>query len=136
MEDMLIGIIWLIFIFTLLILPFVILCLIGYKRARHKIAVLASFAVLCTEILIAVLLCIQPPIIDLTGHILDEETEMIIRYVSDGRYNTALPVFPTAVVVTENSDGFLRWQTNYGIWGKTEHVYAETYEMTEPLWRW
>ena len=88
------------------------------------------------EIVVTVFLCVQPLMVNLTEQALDTETENIIRYVSDGRYNDVLPVFPTAVVVIENEDGFLRWQTYYGFWGKTEHIYAETYEMTEPLWRW
>ena len=119
-----------------MILPLVLLCLIGHKRARRKLAAVISLSVLCAEIVTMVLMCVHPPIIDLTGHILDKETEMVIRFVSDGRYNNTLPVFPTVVIVKENKDGFLRWQTYYGFWGKTEHVYAETYEMTEPLWRW
>ena len=133
-EEILIKMIWLIFIVSLMILPLVLLCLIGHKRARRKLAAVISLSVLCAEIVTTVLMCVHPPIIDLTGHILDKETEKVIRFVSDGRYNNTLPVFPTVVIVKENKDGFLRWQTYYGFWGKTEHVYAETYEMTEPLW--
>ena len=83
-----------------------------------------------------VILCMHPLLLNLSGNALIEESENIIRYVSDGRYNGTLPVFPTVIVVRENEDGFLRWQTHYGFWGKTEHIYDETYEMTEPLWRW
>ena len=136
MEQWVIGIIWLIFVISLLIGPLLLLVLVGAKRERRRIAVCGSLALLGAEILVTFLLCIQPPIINLTDQALTYETENIIRFVSDGRYNKTLPVFPTAVVVTENVDGFLRWQTHYGIWGKTEHIFAETYEMTEPLWRW
>ena len=135
-EEILIKMIWLIFIVSLMILPLVLLCLIGHKRSRRKLSVSIALSVLCAEIFLTILLCIHPPIVDMTGHILDGQTEKIIRYVSDGRYNNTLPVFPTVVIVKENKDGFVRWQTYYGFWGKTEHVYAETYEMTEPLWRW
>lgn len=136
MELLFVGIMWMILIFVLMILPLLVLCLVGHKRERRKMAVSSSLAVLGIEIVTTVLLCVQPPMINLTDQALDAETEKIIRNVSDGRYNDVLPVFPTAVVVIENEDGFLRWQTYYGFWGKTEHIYAETYEMTEPLWRW
>ena len=135
-EYGLIAMIWIIYAFVLLILPLLVLCLVGHKRQRRKIAVWLSLTVLCAQICMTVLLCIQPPIINLNEQGLDSASENIIRYVSNGRYNDVLPVFPTAVVVIENEDGFLRWQTYYGFWGKTEHIYAETYEMTEPLWRW
>ena len=135
-EYGLIAMIWIIYIFALLILPLLVLCLVGHRRQRRKTAVWISLAILCAQIWMTALLCSQPPIINLNDRGLDRESENIIRYVSDGRYNRTLPVFPTAVVVIENEDGFLRWQTYYGFWGKTEHIYAETYEMTEPLWRW
>ncbi len=134
MELLFVALMWAINIFVLLILPLLALCLIGQKRQRT--AVLISLSLLCAEVLLTVLLCVQPPIIHLTDHALDAETKKIIRNVSDGRYNDVLPVFPTAVVVVENEDGFLRWRTYYGLWGRTEHIYADTYEMTEPLWRW
>ena len=136
MEFCLIGMVWLVFILVLLILPLLVLFLGGYKRERRKTAVWISLALLCTEILITVILCAHPPVFNLTDHALNEVSEKIIRGVSNGRYNSTLPVFPTSVVVIENKDGLLRWQTYYGFWGRTEHIYAETYEMTEPLWRW
>lgn len=135
-EHGLIAMIWIIYALVLLILPLLVLCFVGHKRQRRITAVWLSLAVLGIEIVMTVLLCVQPLLVNLTDQALDAETENIIRYVSDGRYNDVLPVFPTAVVVIENEEGFLRWQTYYGFWGKTEHIYADTYEMTEPLWRW
>ena len=135
MELLFIGIMWVVFILFLLIIPTLVYCLIGHHRERRTLAVRISLAVLGAEILAAVCLCMKPPIISLKGQALDTESEKVIRYVSDGRYNDVLPVFPTAVIVIENEDGFLRWQTYYGFWGRTEHIYSDTYEMTEPLWR-
>lgn len=135
-EYGLIATIWIIYALVLLILPLRVLCFVGHRRQRRKTAVWSSLSVLGIEIVVTVFLCVQPLMVNLTEQALDTETENIIRYVSDGRYNDVLPVFPTAVVVIENEDGFLRWQTYYGFWGKTEHIYADTYEMTEPLWRW
>ena len=127
---------WLILILALLVVPLLVLCLVGHKRERRKTAVWISLALLCAEILMTVILCMHPLIINVSGNALTEESESKIRYVSDGRYNSRLAVFPTTVIVIENEDGFLRWQTYYGFWGRTEHIYDETYEMTEPLWRW
>lgn len=135
-EYGLIATIWIIYALVLLILPLLVLCFVGHRRQQRKTAVWSSLSVLGIEIVVTVFLCVQPLMVNLTEQALDTETENIIRYVSDGRYNDVLPVFPTAVVVIENEDGFLRWQTYYGFWGKTEHIYADTYEMTEPLWRW
>ena len=135
-EYGLIATIWIIYALVLLILPLLVLCFVGHRRQQRKTAVWSSLSVLGIEIVVTVFLCVQPLMVNLTEQALDTETENIIRYVSDGRYNDVLPVFPTAVVVIENEDGFLRWKTYYGFWGKTEHIYADTYEMTEPLWRW
>ena len=135
-EYGLIATIWIIYALVLLILPLLVLCFVGHRRQQRKTAVWSSLSVLGIEIVVTVFLCVQPLMVNLTEQALDTGTENIIRYVSDGRYNDVLPVFPTAVVVIENEDGFLRWQTYYGFWGKTEHIYADTYEMTEPLWRW
>ncbi len=134
-ESIFIGMMWLILIIALLILPLIVLVLVGQKRQHRKKAIWISLALLCAEVLLTVILCMHPLMINLSGNALTDESEIIIRYVSDGRYNSTLPVFPTAVVVMENEDGFLRWQTYYGIWGRTEHIYSDTYEMTEPLWR-
>ena len=101
-EYWIIGILWLIFVFLLLIFPVLFLIFVGAKRERRRFAVCNALAVLGAEILITFLLCIQPPIINLTDQTLTFESENTIRCVSDGRYNSTLPVFPTAVVVTQN----------------------------------
>ena len=92
-EYGLIAMIWIIYAFVLLILPLLVLCLVGHKRQRRKIAVWLSLAVLCAQICMTVLLCIQPPIINLNEQGLDSASENIIRYVVMGGTTTYFPCF-------------------------------------------
>jgi len=78
MEYCLIGIIWLTFIVVLLILPLLVLVLVGGKRDHRKKAVRISLALLCAEILMTVILCIHPLLLNLSGNVLNEESENTI----------------------------------------------------------
>ena len=137
METVIITEMWIVFILGLLLPPAILLLFLGRKQNRRKRAILLSGILLFFELLFVGLTVIHPPLINASGNPLSEESVQTVRYVSDGKYNSRTPIFPIAVVVTENTPSLLRWRTCYGIYGSTEHIWDavnECYECTDRLW--
>ncbi|MBQ4574745.1 MAG: hypothetical protein IJA85_06055 [Clostridia bacterium] len=137
MENIIITVMWLIFVMGMILPPMILFLIFGRKEDKRRSAALFSLLLLVTEFVVIFLLCLHPPIINVTNSPLSQDSEETIRYVSNGRFNDNTPVFPIAVIVTENSPSLLRWRTFYGIWGSTEHIWDEVnqcYENTDRLW--
>ncbi len=137
MEIALTAAMWIFALLLLFLLPILVYWLLHIRAGLGKIAVLISCALLAAELLFITLTTLHPPIINTTGRPLSASDEERVRYVSDGSFNARLPVFPMAVILTENSPELLRWKTVYGFLGTTEHIWDpvnECYECTDRLW--
>ena len=137
METIIITEMWILSVLGLILPPVILFLFLGRKQGKRKRAILLSSILLLGELLLLVLTVIHPPLFNASGNPLSDESVEIVRYVSDGKFNDRTPIFPIAVVVTENSPVLLRWRTCYGIYGSTEHIWDvvnECYECTDQLW--
>ncbi len=137
MEMLLVAVMWIIFILGLILPPAILFLFLGRKQGKRKRAVIVSSILLMTELLLITLITIRPPLFNASGNVLSDESVETVLYVSSGRFNDRTPIFPIAVVVTENTHTLLRWRTYYGIWGSTEHIWDAVnkfYECTDQLW--
>ena len=134
METVLVSGMWIGWFIGLLLLPLLLFLFTRRNQAKRRRAIILSMILLMVELLYITLTTIHPPLINATGNRLSDESAETVRYVSNGRLNDRVPIFPIAIVVTENTPSLLRWRTYYSIRGSTEHIWdaaAQCYECTD-----